>query len=70
MNYAESILDRHLFTTDTNEYATGLNDENGWEESILDYGISLEDEEDDLLMNPDIAKKLYNETGYNRLRVN
>jgi hypothetical protein len=28
MNYADTLLDRRVFSTDTNEYATGLNDEN------------------------------------------
>lgn len=70
MNYAESILDRHMFTTDTNEYATGINDENEWEENIFDSNVPTDDEEDDFLMNPYIAKKIYNETGYDRLRVN
>ncbi len=28
MDFADTLLDRRMFSTDTNEYATGLNDEN------------------------------------------
>jgi hypothetical protein len=70
MNYAERFFDRHMFTTDTNEYAMGINDENEWEEDILDDDVPLDDEEDDFLVNSDSARQMYNETGYDRLRIN
>lgn len=71
MNFTESYFDRYMFTTDTNEYATGINDENEWEEDILDSDVPLDDEEDDFLLNSDTAREMmYNETGYDRLRIN
>jgi hypothetical protein len=66
----QSIFDRYMFTTDTNAYAIGLNDENEWDENIMDYGISLEQREDDYFDDPDAELYLYNETGYDRERVN
>ncbi len=68
--FAESIFDRYMFTTDTNEYATGLNDENEWEENLMDYDTPLDERLDDYLDDPDGERYLYNETGYSRSRVN
>ncbi len=70
MTFAESLFDRHMFSTYNNEYANGLNDENEWEENLLDYDVSSDVEVDDFLMDPDYARKLYNESGYNRSRIN
>ncbi len=54
-----------MFSTDTNEYATGLNDENRWDENIMDYDVPLEDYLDD---NGDDSL-LYNESGLYRERI-
>ncbi len=70
MMFTESIFDRYMFTTDTNEYATGMNDENEWEENILDYDVPLDQRMDDYFDDPDGENYLYNETGYTRSRVN
>ncbi|MDR2912505.1 MAG: hypothetical protein LBV38_04295 [Alistipes sp.] len=70
MNYSESIFDRYMFTTDTNEYATGLNDENEWEENLMDYDVSLDDESDDFLEGTYSSRDSYNETGYSPSRIN
>ncbi|MDR2891030.1 MAG: hypothetical protein LBV18_05440 [Alistipes sp.] len=78
MRTQESYFDRHLFTTDTNEYATGLNDENEWEEDLLDRDVPIDDENDDFLLNfhdarrlgSDPARMAYNETGFDPLRIN
>jgi hypothetical protein len=51
-------------TTDTNEYATGLNDENEWEESIIDYDIPLDERIDDFFGGFADSHDLYNETGF------
>jgi hypothetical protein len=59
-----------MFTTDTNEYATGVNDENEWEENIMDYDVPLDQRIDDYLDDADAERYLYNETGYDRERVN
>jgi hypothetical protein len=70
MNYADTLLDRRAYSTDTNEYATGLNDENEWEENILDSEIGLDSLADDFLVGEtDDDTYLYNETGYSRSRI-
>ena len=51
-----------MLTTDTNEYATGLNDENEWEENIIDSDIPLDDYLDDQID----GTQLYNESGFMR----
>lgn len=45
MNFADTLLDRRMFSTDTNEYATGLYDENQWEESYI-YDTPSDDDDD------------------------
>jgi hypothetical protein len=65
MNLIDSLTDRHSLSTDTNEYATGLNDENEWEENILDHDIPIDEQLDDYLAgNTNNEQYLYNETGY------
>ncbi len=49
MNFADTLLDRRMFSTDTNEYATGLNDENQWEESYIYDTLSDDDDDVDLV---------------------
>lgn len=68
MIIAESFFDRHMLSTDTNEYATGLNDENEWEENIMDYDVPLDQRLDDY--DDDDFLYSYNETGYDRERLN
>lgn len=58
-----------MFSTENNEYAIGLLDENEWEEDILDYEPSLDNEEADYFENPDSGRPLYNEEGYRRERL-
>ncbi len=72
MTFADSYFDRHMFSTYNNDYATGLNDENEWEENILDDNVPLDDEESDFLETTDSARDYYsyNETGYDRHRIN
>jgi hypothetical protein len=53
-----------MFTTDTNEYATGVNDENEWEENIMEHDVPLDQLIDDYMDDPDGERHLYNETGY------
>ena len=50
MDFADTLLDRRMFSTDTNEYATGLNDENQWEENYI-YDALSDDEDEDLVYN-------------------
>lgn len=62
--------DRQIFSTGNNEYATGLNDENEWQENIVDYDIPMDDEIADYFEDPDeAARPLYNETGYDKNRI-
>jgi hypothetical protein len=69
MNYADTLLDRRAYSTDTNEYATGLNDENEWEEDILDDEIPLDNRLDDYLSGEtEDNPRLYNESGFDRER--
>jgi hypothetical protein len=70
MIFAESFFDRHMLSTDNNEYANGLNDENEWEEDIVEYDVPLDDEADEFLENSDNARQLYNESGFDRIRIN
>lgn len=70
MTFAESFFDRHMSTTYNNDYANGLNDENEWEEDLVDRDVSLDTEADDFLMTSDTARNLYNENGYDRSRIN
>ncbi len=49
MMFTESIFDRYMFTTDTNEYATGMNDENEWEENIIDSDTPLDGYIEDMM---------------------
>jgi len=49
MHFADIVSDRYMFSTDNNEYATGLNDENEWEENIMDYGAPENERLDDYL---------------------
>jgi hypothetical protein len=69
MNYSDSFSDRHAFSTDTNEYATGLNDENEWDENIMDYDIPFDDRIDDRYGEFDNSEYVYNESGYDRERI-
>lgn len=49
MIFTESLLDRRMLTTDTNEYAMGLNDENEWDESMADDEMPLDlDEQNEI----------------------
>ncbi|MDR1671201.1 MAG: hypothetical protein LBR57_01635 [Alistipes sp.] len=69
MNLIDTFTDRRSLSTDTNEYATGLNDENEWEEDIVDYDIPIDDILDDYLAGEtDDSRYLYNERGYMRDR--
>ena len=54
-----------MFSTDTNEYATGLLDENAWEENIIDSDTPLDGYIDDM-MN---GIQLHNEVGFDRERI-
>jgi hypothetical protein len=65
MTYADTLLDRRAFSTDNNEYATGLNDENEWDENIMDYNVPL----DDYIDSEEDESHLYNETGFDPERV-
>ena len=59
-----------MFSTDTNEYATGLNDENQWEENIMDYDIPLDMRLDDRNADGEYDENLvYNESGFDRERI-
>jgi hypothetical protein len=70
MNYADTLLDRRAYSTDTNEYATGLNDENEWEENILDNDVALDGLADDYFAGETGDDSwLYNERGFDRSRV-
>jgi hypothetical protein len=70
MNYADTLLDRRAFSTDTNEYATGLNDENEWEENIVDTEVPMDELIDDYLSGDNSDDPwLYNETGFDRSRI-
>jgi hypothetical protein len=70
MNYADTLLDRRSYSTDTNEYATGLNDENEWEEDILDDDTPLDSMLDDYLAGETADNaRLYNESGFDRERI-
>ncbi len=69
MNYLLGFSDRHAFSTDTNEYATGLNDENEWDENIMDYNIPLDERMDDWHEEFDNGEYVYNESGYDRERI-
>jgi len=33
-----------MYSTDTNEYATGLLDENEWDENMMEYDILLDEQ--------------------------
>ncbi len=74
MTLADGYFDRYSSSTYNNDYANGLNDENQWEENILDSEVPLDDEESDFLENSDSAHayshEMYNETGYDRHRIN
>ena len=65
MDFADTFLDRRMFSTDTNEYATGLLDENAWEENIIDSDTPLDGYIDDM-MN---GIQLHNEVGFDRERI-
>ena len=54
MIHADSFSDRRMYSTDTNEYAYGLNDETEWEENSHDYDVSLDDEISDYFDGPDM----------------
>ena len=55
-----------MLSTDNNEYATGLNDENRWEENIMDYDVPL----DDYLDGGEGDREfIYNESGFDRERI-
>ena len=69
MNYLLGFSDRYAFSTDTNEYATGLNDENEWDENILDYNVPLDERLDDWYEESDNSEYGYNESGYDRERI-
>lgn len=58
-----------MFSTDNNEYAHGLNDENEWEENIQDYDVPLDDEAADYFDAPEDPGRVYNETGFDPERV-
>ncbi len=75
MNYSDSFSDRHAFSTDNNEYATGLNDENEWDDNMMDYDIPLDERMDDWYEEFDSggrnagSRYVYNESGYDRERI-
>lgn len=72
MVFADSYFDRHMLSTANNEYAEGLNDENQWEENIVDSQIPLDDEESDYFETVASARasarEYYNEMGYDMSR--
>jgi hypothetical protein len=79
MMNADIFSDRRMFSTDNNEYAYGLNDENEWEENIRDDEVSLDDEMSDYFDSRGSGSSgssrgdesdLYNETGYDSSRLN
>lgn len=70
MILSDGFSDRHKFSTDNNEYASGINDENEWEENIVDYDVPLDERLDDYLDDSDRDdKNLYNETGFDPERI-
>ncbi len=70
MNFTDTLLDRRMMSTDNNEYAMGLNDENEWDENIMDYEVPLDDRLDDYLSEErDNENALYNESGFDRERI-
>jgi hypothetical protein len=69
MTFSDSFSDRHILSTDNNEYADGLNDENEWEENILDSEIPLDDDISDWYDDPEDSREEYNETGFDRRRI-
>lgn len=62
--------DRQILSTDNNEYAEGLNDENLWEEDIVDTDVSEDDDIGDYFADPDQKKRpLYDENGFDEDRI-
>lgn len=58
-----------MFSTDTNEYATDLLDENEWDSNIIDYDIPLDQRLDDYVDGEYDEAALYNESGFDRERI-
>jgi hypothetical protein len=70
MNFDDTRADRQIFSTDNNEYAEGLNDENLWEEEILDYDVPLDDEIGEYCSTLDEHRRpLYTENGFDEERI-
>jgi hypothetical protein len=70
MDFTDTLLDRRMFSTDTNEYATGLNDENEWQENIMDYDIPLDMSLDGRNADGEYDENLvYNESGFDQKRI-
>jgi len=46
MDFTDTHLDRRMYSTDTNEYATGLLDENEWDEGMMDAAAGRFDDYD------------------------
>jgi hypothetical protein len=62
--------DRQIFSTNNNEYAEGLNDENLWEKGILNVDVALDDEIGEYYATPDVRERpLYIENGYDEERI-
>lgn len=62
--------DRQVLSTDNNEFAEGLNDENLWEEDIVDINIPIADDIPDGVDETGIADRdPYNENGYHEDRI-
>jgi hypothetical protein len=70
MTFDDTRPDRQIFSTDNNEYAEGLNDENLWEEEILDYDVAMDDDTGQYCATLDERKRpLYSENGFDEYRI-
>lgn len=59
--------DRAVNTTDTNEYATGVNDETQWDRDLWDRDLPLADEISDAMNEDGVEdRQLYDENGFER----
>lgn len=62
--------DRQVLSTDNNEFAEGLNDENLWEEDIVDVNVPIADDIPEGVDETGFAdREPYNENGYREDRI-
>ncbi|MDR0907434.1 MAG: hypothetical protein LBM63_02315 [Rikenellaceae bacterium] len=70
MEIDDRRADRQILSTDNNEYAEGLNDENLWEEDILDTDVPLDDDIGEFCSTLDEHHRpLYSDTGFDENRI-